>query len=148
MRLSTRGRYGARAILDLAINYGKGPILLKDIARRQEISEKYLEHLIAPLRAAGLVKSIRGARGGYSLAKPPSEIRLSQVIQVLEGSMSLVDCVDDIDLCNRARFCVTRDVWRDVGRAINGVLEQMTLEEMVERQRRKKKLPGVVMYQI
>jgi len=147
MKLSTKGRYGSRAMLDLALNYGKGFILLKDIARRQEISERYLEHLIAPLKAAGLVKSVRGARGGYSLARPPSEIKLNEVIRVLEGSMSPVDCVDDFGLCHRARFCVTREIWRDVGRAINGVLESMTLEEMVERQM-EKGAPRAVMYHI
>lgn len=147
MKLSTKGRYGARAMLDLALNYGKGYILLKDIARRQEISERYLEHLIAPLKAAGLVKSVRGARGGYALTKPPSKIRLSKVIKVLEGSISPVDCVDDFGLCHRASFCVTRDIWGDIGRAINGVLESMTLEDMVQRQK-KKKVPSSVMYHI
>ena len=110
MRLSTKGRYGTRAMLDLALNFGKEPVLLRDIARRQEVSEKYLEHSVSALRKAGLVRSIRGARGGYVLAKPPSEIRLSEIMEVLEGSMAPVDCVDDAHVCHRANLCVSREL--------------------------------------
>ena len=87
MKLSTRGRYGVRALLDLAAHQGEGPVLLKDIARRQEVSLAYLEHLIAPLVAGGLVKSTRGARGGVLLLKPPSAIKLSEVVQLLEAPL-------------------------------------------------------------
>ena len=127
MKLSTKGRYGTRAMLDLALHYGQGPILLKDIARRQEISERYLEHVVIPLRAAGLVTSARGAHGGFALAKPPSELRLSYIIQVVEGSIAPVDCVDDPRLCSRADFCVARDVWAELEKAMSGVLESTTL---------------------
>ena len=99
MRLSTKGGYGTRAMLDLAFNSSEGPVLLRDIAKRQEVSEKYLEHSISVLRKAGLVRSIRGARGGYVLAKLPSEIRLSEIMEVLEGSMAPVECVDDPQVC-------------------------------------------------
>ena len=147
MKLSTRGRYGTRAMLDLALHYGQGPILLKDIARRQQISERYLEHVIIPLRDAGLVISARGAHGGFTLAKPPSEIRLSEIIHVVEGSIAPVDCVDDPKLCSRANFCVTRDVWAEMEKAMSAILESTTLQDLVQRQREKGQ-PGAVMYYI
>lgn len=137
MRLSTRGRYGARLMLELALNYGNGRVLLKDIARRQEISEGYLEHLLPPLKAAGLVNSARGAHGGYMLAKTPSEITLREVVQVLEGSLSPAECVDTPSVCQRVRSCVTRDIWKELGEKISHTLESITLKDMVEMQRDK-----------
>lgn len=147
MKLSTKGRYATRAMLDLALHYGQGPVLLREIARRQQISERYLEHVIIPLRAAGLVTSARGAHGGFALAKPPSEIRLSEIIRVVEGSIALVDCVEDPKLCSRADFCVARDVWAEMGRAMSAVLEYTTLEDLVQRQKEKGQ-PEAVMYHI
>lgn len=144
MRLSTKGRYGARAMLDLALNFGEGPILLRDIARRQEVSEKYLEHSITALRKAGLVRSVRGARGGYVLAKSPSQIRLSEIMQVLEGSMAPAECVDDPHICQRAQLCVTRDIWAKIKEAIDDILESITLRDMVERQNRKRNSKTIV----
>jgi len=146
MKLSTKGRYGARAMLDLALNYGKGPILLKGIARRQEISERYLEHLIATLKLAGLVKSVRGARGGYTLAKPPSQIRLSEIIETLEGSMALVECVDDPKVCHQTAFCVTRDIWGRMSKAMIGVLDSTTLEDLVQQQKEKERYKAPMYY--
>lgn len=134
-------------MLDLALNYGKGPILLKDIAKRQEISVTYLENLITPLKAAGLVKSIRGARGGYILAKPPMQIKLSEVIQILEGSLAPVECVDDPRVCYRSALCVTEDIWREVKKAIVNILESTSLQDLVERQREKEQ-PKALMYYI
>ncbi len=144
MRLSTKGRYGARAMLDLALNSGKGPVLLRDIAKRQEVSEKYLEHSITALRKAGLVRSIRGARGGYVLAKSPSQIRLSEIMEVLEGSMAPVECVDDPEVCRRAQLCVTRDIWSKMKEAIDNILESVTLQDMVEEQNKKKNSKAIV----
>jgi len=126
-----------RALLDLALHQGEGLILLKDIARRQEVSLPYLEHLIAPLIAAGLVKSARGAHGGVSLLKPPSEIKLSEVVQLLEGSIAPVDCVNNPMLCHRSASCATRDIWTEMKRAMSQVLDSMTLQDLVERQRQK-----------
>jgi Rrf2 family cysteine metabolism transcriptional repressor len=137
MKLSTRGRYGLRALLDLAVHRGEGLVLLKDIARRQEVSLPYLEHLIAPLIAAGLVKSTRGARGGVLLLKPPADIRLSEVVQVLEGPIAPVDCVNNPALCHRSAFCVTRDIWVELKEAMSQVLDSTTLQDLVERQRQK-----------
>jgi Rrf2 family protein len=137
MRLSTKGRYGVRALVDIALNGDGGPVLLKDIAKRQDISAQYLEHLVAPLIRAGILRSIRGAKGGIALAKPPEEISLSRVIEVLEGSVAPVECVDNPALCARSAQCVTRDVWSDIKAAIMGVLESQTLKDLMDRQRAK-----------
>lgn len=137
MKLSTRGRYGTRALLELALHHGKGPVPLKDIAQRQQIPLPYLEHLITPLIAGGLVRSTRGARGGVLLAKSPKEIRLSEVIQFLEGSIAPVECVNDPKYCSRSDLCVTRDIWGELKKAMDGVLESTTLQDLAERQKRK-----------
>src|SRR5512136_200627 len=137
MRLSTKGRYGVRALVDIALNCDGGPVLLKDIAKRQDVSAQYLEHLVAPLIRAGILRSIRGAKGGIALAKPPEEIRLSHVIEVLEGSVAPVECVDNPALCARSDMCVTRDVWSDIKTAIVEVLESLTVKDLMDRQRAK-----------
>jgi len=137
MKLSTKGRYGARAMVDIALYYDQGPVLLKDIAKRQDISEKYLEHIITSLKVAGLVKSIRGAHGGYILAKSPVQIKLSQIIKALEGSTAPVECVDDPKFCPRAELCVTRDVWREIKRGIDEILESISLKDLAEQQKKK-----------
>jgi len=146
MKLSTRGRYATRALLDLALHQGQAPVLLKDIAQRQEISLRYLEHLITPLIAAGIILSTRGPRGGVSLAKPPEEIRLSKVIQLLEGSIAPVQCINNPEICARSKFCVTRDIWDELKRAMNGVLESTTLQDLVERQKRKEQSEEAMYY--
>jgi len=147
MKLSTRGRYGTRALLDLALHQAEGPVLLKDIAEREQISLWYLEHLIGPLIAAGIVRSSRGAKGGVWLARSPEQIKLSTVIQLLEGSVAPVECVNDPGICSRSELCVTRDLWTKIKRAINEVLESTTLQDLVERQK-KKEQPGKIMYYI
>ena len=147
MKLSTRGQYGTRALLDLALHHDEEPVLLKDIAQRQQISLRYLEHLITPLIAAGIVLSTRGPRGGVSLAKPPEEIRLSEVIQLLEGSIAPVECVNNPRICTRSELCVTRDIWGELKKAMNGVLESTTLQDLAERQKRKER-PKEAMYYI
>jgi Rrf2 family protein len=135
MKLSTRGRYGVRTLLDLALHQDEGLVLLKDIARRQEFSLPYLEHLIAPLIAAGLVKSTRGAGGGVSLIKPPSEIKLGEAVQLLEGPIAPADCVNHPESCHRSSFCVTRDVWVEIKEAVNHVLNSTTLQDLVDRKK-------------
>ncbi|KTB48269.1 RrF2 family transcriptional regulator [Dehalogenimonas alkenigignens] len=147
MKLSTRARYGTRAMLDLAQHYGEEVIPLKDIARRQQISLPYLEHLVGPLVDARLIQSVRGARGGLKLAKSPESIRLSEVVSLLEGSIEPVDCVHSPDKCHRSRFCATRDIWDDVGKAMTSVLEQTTLADLVAKQRAKMS-PEAEMYYI
>ncbi len=147
MKLSTKGRYATRAMLDLAINQGEGPVLLKDIAQRQQISLSYLEHLVTPLITAGLIRSTRGAKGGVSLAKSPQEIKLSEIIQLLEGSLAPVECVNNPKLCSRSELCVARDVWSELKEAMNGILEATTLQDLVERQKVKGR-PAKAMYYI
>ncbi|MDI6814630.1 MAG: Rrf2 family transcriptional regulator [Dehalococcoidales bacterium] len=147
MKLSTRGQYGTRALLDLALHQGKEPVPLKDIAQRQQISVQYLEHLIAPLIAAGMVRSARGARGGVWLARTPQEVRLSEVIQLLEGSIAPVECLNNPESCPRSDLCAPRDIWGELKKAMDGVLESTTLQDLVERHKRKK-LPEGAMYYI
>ena len=139
MKLSTRGRYGVRLMLDLALHYGEGPILLKDIAERQGISEKYLWQLINPLKTTGLVNSLRGAHGGYVLGKSPEAISIKAILQVLEGSLCLVDCVDNPALCERSLSCISRDIWGEASKNMQQTLEDTTLAAMVERQKEKLK---------
>ncbi len=139
MKLSTRVRYGIRALLDLAGNAENRPVSLRDIAQRQEISMSYLEHLINPLVAGGIIRTIRGSKGGIVLAKPADKIKLSEVVALLEGSTAPVDCVDFPKNCRRSDDCVTRDVWIELKEAIDGVLNSITLQELVNRQKNKKK---------
>jgi Rrf2 family protein len=139
MKLSTRGRYGVRLMLELALHYGEGPILLKDIAGRQGISEKYLWQLINPLKTTGLVNSLRGAHGGYVLGKAPEAISLKAILLILEGSLCLVDCVDNPALCERSPSCISREIWGEASKNMQRMLEDTTLAAMVERQKEKLK---------
>ena len=135
MKLSTKGRYSIRALIDLALHPDEGPILIRDIAKRQRISERYLEQLFIPLRVAGLVRGIQGAHGGFILIKPPAEIRLSEIIRATEGSMAPVNCVDEPRLCLQSSTCPTRYIWAKIKRAIDKVLESTTLQDLAEKQR-------------
>ena len=146
MKLSTRSRYGMRAALELAIEYGKGPLQIRAIAHRQGISNKYLEQLIAVLKSAGLVKSVRGPKGGYLLAKPPAQITLYQVFRALEGPVYTVECLEHEDFCPRYTDCLTRQVWSEMNKAIVGVLESTTLQDLADRARKLDQQP--VSYQI
>ncbi|MCX8022164.1 MAG: Rrf2 family transcriptional regulator [Syntrophorhabdaceae bacterium] len=138
MKISTKGRYGLRAMIDLA-TYGKdhSPVFLSDIAKRQEISDKYLEHIFASLHKAGLVKSVRGRKGGYMLNRMASEITLSEILRVLEGPCTLVDCVSDPKTCQKTDICATRDIWAMLGTKIEEILDGITLETLVEKQKEK-----------
>ena len=135
MRLSTRARYGTRALLDLALNAGENPVQLKDIARRQDVSLHYLEHIIGPLVGAGIVTSLRGVGGGLRLARRPEEVNLSEVVGLLEGTLSPVQCLGSPEVCDRVESCATREVWDELGRAIDTYLSSITLKDLVERQR-------------
>jgi Rrf2 family protein len=146
MKLSTRARYGTRALLDLAIQGSGEPVSLKDIAKRQQISLQYLEHLMTPLITAGMVRSVRGPKGGVLLAKLPEQITLSEIIQLLEGSIAPVDCVDNPKLCPRSELCVTRDIWDEVKKAMEGVLQTTTLQSLIEQQEKKKTLKQEMYY--
>ena len=146
MHISTKGQYGTRAMLELALHFGRGPLLLREIARRQDIPERYLEHVVAPLRTAGLIQSVRGARGGYTLTRPPSEITLLEILQPLEGGLEPVGCLDNPGACNRTPFCATRDVWQRLQESIHGVLAGMTLEDVVRIHREKARVPAGMYY--
>ena len=138
MRLSTRARYGTRALLDLAVNTKtNSTATLKEIAQRQDISLTYLEHLVGPLIDAGLIRSIRGSKGGITLARPAREITIKHIVGVLEGPTAPVECLEHADTCPRSGSCVTQEVWDEVGKAIDKVLESKTLEDLVERQKSK-----------
>ncbi len=141
MRLSSRGRYSTKAMIDLATHFNQGPILAKDISARQGITEQYLEQLFIPLRAAGLVRSLRGAGGGFYLAKPPAEVKLSDVIQVSEGTTAPVECAAEPKLCPQSHHCASRDVWVEMKKAIDQVLESTTLQDLAEQQQAKGKSP-------
>ncbi len=147
MKLSTKGRYATRAMLDLALHSGESPILTKDISKREEISELYLKQLFIPLKAAGLVRAVRGARGGFILARPPSQIKLIEIIQIMEGSTAPVECVDDSGICSRSDLCITRGVWTEIKEAMDKVLESTTLQDLVERQKGEEQARAVT-YQI
>ena len=147
MKLSTRTRYGTRALLELALHKGKGPVFLKDIARQQQFSLSYLEHLVTPLISGGIIRSTKGPKGGITLAKKPEDIKMIDITRLLEGSLAPVECVDNPDVCERSAQCVTRDIWGEIKKAMNGVLESTTLQDLVERQR-KKGLPESSMYYI
>lgn len=138
MKISTKGRYGLRALLDLATHGNDGtPVYLSDIAKREGISEKYLEHIFGALHKAGLVKAFRGRKGGYLLTRLPDEITLNEIIAVLEGPCSLVDCVTDVTSCPKTDSCVTREVWSLLGSKIEEVLTGFTLAALAERQTQK-----------
>jgi len=140
VKLSTRGRYGTRFMLDLALHIGEGPILLREVSKRQEISVKYLEQLVTPLRVGGLVKSTRGPHGGYHLAKSPAEIDLYTILTVLEGAFSLTECVSDRTICHRSDRCVTREIWGEVNEKIVNHLKSITLKEIAKREQERESL--------
>jgi Rrf2 family protein len=137
MKLSTRSRYGVRLMLDLALKSTKGSVFLKDIAKEEEISEKYLSLIIIPLKAAGFVNSIRGAHGGYTLAKPASAITLKEIVDVLEGETCLVDCVKNPSACSRSDTCASRDLWTILSDNISQTLGSVTLDDLVRKSREK-----------
>jgi Rrf2 family protein len=135
MKISTRGRYGTRMMLDLAAHHDQGPTPLREIAKRQDLSVKYLEQLIIPLKAAGYIRSVRGARGGYTLARKPDKISLGQIIKVLEGGLSLVDCVEDPKVCEREKNCPTRDIWLRMSERLMEELSSLTLSDVLDGER-------------
>jgi Rrf2 family transcriptional regulator, cysteine metabolism repressor len=142
MKIPTRGRYGIRALVDVAIFGESGPVLLRDIAKREHISLLYLQQLVNPLISGGLIRSVRGRGGGISLSKPPSEITLSDVVQLLVGSMAPVECVNDPNCCPRSKTCATRDTWVEMGKSIDNILSSTSIQDLVERQRSKDRNSG------
>ena len=136
MKLTTKGRYGLRAVIDLAMYAKNDPVSLSDVAERQNISISYLEQLVAKLKKTGIVQSTRGAQGGYALAKAPEEISVGEILRALEGSLSPVDCSavdgEGETECSASNFCVTKYVWKRINDSINDTVNNMFLSELLE----------------
>ena len=145
MKLSTKGRYGLRALIDLALYSENETVSIASISARQNISESYLEQLIAKLRKAGLVTSVRGAGGGYKLAKPASEISVGDILRALEGSLDAVKCpgLEEENSCDGSEFCVTKYVWQKINDSINRTVDEMKLDQLVEESRSMKEEAGI-----
>ncbi len=134
MWVSTKAQYGMRALVEVALS-GDEPVSLKTVAKRQDLSQQYLEQIFGALRRAGIVESVRGAHGGYRLARPEHEIASLEVVQLLEGSVAPVACLDDSDSCSHVGACSTESLWRDVDRAVRRVLSTTTLGDLVAERR-------------
>ncbi len=141
IRLSTKGRYGTRLMLNLALHHngGQKATILKNVSNDEEISIRYLEQIIIPLKINKLVKSIRGAGGGYILARDPADIRLSEILHALEGSCCLVECVEDDDYCTRTPTCPTHEVWEEASNMLKNYFENISLQDLVKRSKKKSK---------
>ena len=132
MKLSTRSRYGARILVELARNHGQGPVQIGEISKRQDISVKYLEQLIRPLKQANLVTSVRGPKGGHLLAKKPEEITLGQIVRLFEGQSELVECISNPEKCSMSDDCQVRLAWGDATRVLYEKLDSTTIADLVE----------------
>jgi Rrf2 family protein len=141
MRLTTKVRYGTRAMLDIALNQDRGPVSIKDIAARQELSQKYLERLLFSLQAAGLVRAVRGSHGGYELARRANALTLLDIYRVLEGSAGFVDCTMHPDACHRATECVTQEIWAQMYAECSRILDATSLQDLAERTHQKRESP-------
>lgn len=137
MKVSTKGRYALRLMLDLAMNDSGSPIRLRDAAHRQNISEKYLEQIISILNKAGYVRSIRGPQGGYVLTKRPEEYTVGMILRQTEGSLAPVECAEHAGVCEQEDGCATRMLWEKLAEAINGVVDHVTLADLVNWQQEK-----------
>jgi len=138
MKVSTKGRYALRLMIDIAMHEGADPVRIKDISKRQEVSEKYLEQIIAVLNKAGYVKSIRGPKGGYLLAKKPKDYTAGMILRLTEGSMAPVSCLEfEENDCPRQEQCATLELWKRLDTAIKDVVDSVTLEDLVEWQKGK-----------
>lgn len=134
MRISTRGRYGLRALVDMALHVDESPVSLREIAERQGVSESYLEQVFANLRKAGLVNALRGAQGGYILSKPASEITLGAILRTLEGPITPVQCTSHSEsCCDRKEYCITRPIWVELEQLISNYLDQTTLQDLLDK---------------
>lgn len=139
IRLSTKGRYGTRLMLSLAKHYinGEEAVILKTISEEENISIRYLEQIIIPLKISRLVRSIRGAGGGYALARPPEKIFLSEILHALEGTCCLVECVEDEDYCDRTTTCATHEVWKEASYRLKSYFENLSLKDLIEIEEKK-----------
>ena len=138
MKISTKGRYGLRILLDLALYGQDEPRLMKDIARSQQISEKYISRLILPLNEAGFITSFRGAKGGLKLAKPPKEISLLEIVEAMEGRLAIVDCVFDKDFCPKSDDCSACKMWTSLNKKIRKQMAEITLKDVLKAEKKAK----------
>lgn len=140
IKLSTKGRYGTRLMLNLALHYNEGreALVLRNISKEEDLSIRYLEQIIIPLKINKLVKSVRGAGGGYNLARHPSQINLCEIIEVLEGTCALVDCVEDPGSCERTTECATYEVWKEASDLLQNYFKNKTLQDLVEIAKKKR----------
>ena len=134
MKVSSRGRYGLRVMIELASQFGNGPVLVNEIEKKQGISGKYIHVIVSALKSAGLVRSVRGPNGGYQLTRSPSRITAFDVISALEGKTAPADCVLDASSCSRSGSCASRDVWCQIASVVDVALSALTLEQIVKRQ--------------
>jgi Rrf2 family protein len=134
MRASVKTRYAMEAMVDMAMQAGGGPVALRKIAQRQEISQNYLEQIFMQLRAAGIVRSVRGAGGGFVLGKSPSDIRMAEIAAVFEGPIDLIGCASDAGRCSRSVSCAVRQIWVEVGECMRKALDSVTLQDVADLQ--------------
>ena len=135
MKISTKGRYALRLMLELALRGGEqAPVSLRDVSKRQHLSDKYLEQIVTPLSRAGLVRSVRGAGGGYLLTRSPEEYTVGDILRPLEGDLAPVECATDAGFCDRCGECVTVELWQEIHRAVSNVVDRVTLADLVQRQ--------------
>ncbi len=139
MKLSTKTRYVVRALVDLAVNYNGSPVQIKDIAKRELLSVRYLENLFTVLRAGGILKSEKGHGGGFKLGKKPEDISLLDVVELIEGKVVIVDCLADGSLCEIKSDCITHDVWEEINNAIIDILKKTTIADLMKKYRAKKR---------
>lgn len=137
MKISTKGRYALRLMVDLAISEQTDPVSLKDVALRQGLSDKYLEQIVTPLARAGMVRSVRGAGGGYLLTRKPEDYTVGDILRPLEGDLAPVECATDAAYCERCGECVTLELWQEIHRAVSQVVDNTTLADLVARARQK-----------
>jgi Rrf2 family protein len=135
MKVSTKGDYGVRALVELAHHFGEGPVQSAEIAARQEVPEPYLDQLLTSLRRAGFIRSVRGPQGGHALIRDPGEVKLSEVMIALEGSLAPIACVDDPDACTKSGGCVQREVWEQVRDATQKILDGVSIGDLAEKER-------------
>jgi Rrf2 family protein len=145
MKISTKTRYGLRAIIELAENYKGEPVKVEEIAKRQNISEKYLEHIMLQLKKSGFIESVQGARGGFILVKDPEEIKIIDIVLSLEGNISPVFCIDNPKLCKFSDFCSSREIWKGLKDKIYEFLSSIKLSDVIKLSKKKK---GTLNYQI
>jgi len=133
MKISTKGRYGLRVLLDLALHGSNdNPRMLRDVANSQDISEKYLSRLVIDLRRAGLISSVRGAGGGYKLARPPKMITVLNILEVMEGPLGIIDCLNQSDKCTKSKYCSSQVLWSQINQKVRNVFSEYTLQDLLD----------------